>query len=125
MDNFYLFTERGKPSHNAYTQVAADLGLPALAFYLAFMISSLKQLGRIERETDGVPSHRRFYYLSVGLQAGLAGYMASSFFLSVAYYWVVYYLVGYGVCLRRDLTQLTGARDGKVFSLGFDTTFSL
>ncbi len=101
MANFPRYEARGKPSHNAYTQVAAELGLPALVFYVAFMVSSLIHLRRIERETDGVPSHRHLHYLSIGLQAGLAGYMASSFFLSVAYYWVVYYLVGYAVCLRR------------------------
>jgi len=28
-------------------------------------------------------------------------YMVSSFFLSVAYAWNVYYLVGYAVCFRR------------------------
>lgn len=101
MNNFYLVTVRGKPSHNAYTQVGADLGLPALAVYLAFIIVALKSLNRIENETSAVPSHNRIYYLSVGLQAAIAGYMASSFFLSVAFYWVIYYLVGYAVCWRR------------------------
>lgn len=101
MSNFPLYTNRGKPSHNAYTQVASEMGLAGLFFYLAFMVTALKYLRRIERETDGVRSYARFHYLSIGLQASLAGYMASSFFLSVAYYWVVYYLVGYAVCLRR------------------------
>jgi hypothetical protein len=27
--------------------------------------------------------------------------MVASFFASVAYYWNIYYLVGYAVCLRR------------------------
>ncbi len=55
----------------------------------------------MEHETINVPSHVGLHYLSIGLQASLAGYMASSFFLSVAYYWIVYYLVGCAVCLRR------------------------
>jgi hypothetical protein len=41
------------------------------------------------------------YYLAVGLQASLIGYMVSSFFVSVAYLWYVYYLVGFAVALRR------------------------
>ena len=114
MDNFYHFTDRGKPSHNAYTQVAADLGLPALAFYLAFMIVPLGQLRRMENETAEVPSHADIYYLAVGLQASIAGYMASSFFLSVAYYWIIYYLVGYAVCLRRIYETGPGRVLGRV-----------
>jgi hypothetical protein len=101
MGNFYHYTVRGKPSHNAYTQVSADLGLPALAAYLAFILVSLRYLRRIENETSSVNPYKEIHYLAIGLQAALAGYMASSFFLSVAYYWVVYYLVGYAVCLRR------------------------
>ncbi len=114
MDNFYHYTDRGKPSHNAYTQVAADLGLPALAVYLGFMLVPLMQLRRMEHETADVPSHSDIYYLSVGLQASLAGYMASSFFLSVAYYWIVYYLVGYAVCLRRIYETGPGRVLGRV-----------
>ena len=34
--------------------------------------------------------------------------MISSFFLSVAYVWYVYYLVGYAVCLRRIYESETG-----------------
>jgi hypothetical protein len=35
------------------------------------------------------------------MQASLVGYMVSSFFVSVAFYLYIYYLVGYAVCLRR------------------------
>jgi hypothetical protein len=34
--------------------------------------------------------------------------MVSSFFLSVAYLWYVYYLVGFAVCLRRLYEAETG-----------------
>ena len=47
------------------------------------------------------PEQTRFYYLSIGLQASLVGFMVSSFFGAVAYQWYVYYLVGYAVCLHR------------------------
>jgi hypothetical protein len=55
----------------------------------------------IENESDLNPEKRRFYYLAIGLQAALAGYMVSSFFGSVAYQWYMYYLVAYSVCLHR------------------------
>ena len=40
------------------------------------------------------PDRRRFYYLSIGLQASLVRFMFASFFGAVAYQWYVYYLVG-------------------------------
>ena len=77
------------------------MGLGALALYLLFLWTPLKGLRRITRE--GFESRRasRLYYLAAGIQASLVAYVVASFFASVAYYWNVYYLVGYAVCLRR------------------------
>ncbi|MBV9868600.1 MAG: O-antigen ligase family protein [Abitibacteriaceae bacterium] len=99
--NFPNVSFREKPSHNAYTQVSSEMGVFALMVYVLFMIVPILNLKKIEKETFGVPGYERFYALAVGLQASLVGYMVSSFFLSVAYYWFLYYFVAYAVCLRR------------------------
>ncbi len=65
------------------------------------MLTLLRCVRLIEGETFELRRSSRFYYLAVGLQAAIIGYMVSSFFLSVAYQWYVYYLVGFAVCLRR------------------------
>ncbi len=83
MDNYILFSNYNKASHNAY------------------MIAPLKRLRDIERESADIKSRRRFYYFAIGLQAALVAYMVASFFASVAYLWYIYYLVAYSVCLRR------------------------
>jgi putative inorganic carbon (HCO3(-)) transporter len=101
MGNFHIVALSESVSHNAYTQVSAEMGLGALAVYLWFMIAPLRRLRIIERETFETRRTSRYYYLAVGLQAALVGYMVSSFFASVAYQFYVYYLVGYAVCLRR------------------------
>lgn len=101
MGNFPNVSIRDKPSHNAYTQVASEMGVMALAVYVSFIIVPLLRLRRIEKETYGVAGYERIYALAIGLQASLVGYLVSSFFLSVAYYWFIYYLVAYTVCLRR------------------------
>jgi len=59
--------------------------------------------------------------LSVGLQAGLLGYMFASFFAAVAYQWYIYYLVGYAIALRRmyisrTQSSLSGAAADQSFS---------
>ena len=99
---------RGLVTHNSYTQVAAEMGMAALFFYTMFIINPLKKLGQVARETFVTRANSDFYYLAVGLQASLLGYMVSSFFASVAYLWYVYYLVGYAVCLRRLYEFETG-----------------
>jgi putative inorganic carbon (hco3(-)) transporter len=99
---------RGLVTHNSYTQVAAEMGMAALVCYTMFIVTPLKKLGQIARETFGAKANSHFYYLAVGLQASLVGYMVCSFFASVAYLWYVYYLVAYAVCLRRLYESETG-----------------
>jgi putative inorganic carbon (HCO3(-)) transporter len=99
---------RGLVTHNSYTQVAAEAGILALVSYLVFIISPLRKLGQIARETLAARRYSSFYYLAIGLQASLIAYMVSSFFLSVAFNWYVFYLVGYAVCLRRLYESETG-----------------
>ena len=99
---------KGLVTHNSYTQVAAELGATALVCYTLFIVKPLRKLGQIARETLKPRLSSNYYYLAVGLQASLLGYMVSSFFLSVAYAWYIYYLVGFAVCLRRLYEAETG-----------------
>jgi O-antigen ligase len=99
--NFPIMSIRMLESHNAYTQVAAEMGVAALVIYVLFIVTPLRRLARIERETFQSRRASKFHYRAIGLQAGLVAYMVSSFFASVAYQWYIYYLVGYAVTLRR------------------------
>jgi O-antigen ligase len=99
---------RGLVTHNSYTQVAAEMGITAMVLYTMFIVSPLRKLSTIVRETLAVRQTSTFYYVGLGLQASLLVFMVSSFFLSVAYVWNVYYLVGYAVCFRRIYEAETG-----------------
>jgi O-antigen ligase len=101
-------SNRGLVTHNSYTQVAAEIGMAALACYTMFIVTPLRKLAQIARETFDTRRDSRFYYLTLGLQASLIAYLISSVFLSVAYVWYVYYLVGYAVCLTRIYESETG-----------------
>ncbi|HEV2801792.1 MAG TPA: O-antigen ligase family protein [Pyrinomonadaceae bacterium] len=106
--NFHIVSIRELVSHNAYTQVAAEMGLLAAVIYVAFIVVPIRRLRVIEHETYAVRRGSRIYYLSVALQASLIAFMISSFFGSVAYQFSVYYLVGYAVALRRIYEAQTG-----------------
>jgi O-antigen ligase len=99
MGNYRFMAPHDAVSHNAYTQVATEMGIPALIVYILFMVKSFRRLRQINYDDSAFG--KRVYYLSVGLQAALVGYMVSSFFASVAYQWYVYYLVGFSFSLWR------------------------
>jgi len=104
MDNYILYSNSNKATHNAYTQVASEMGLGALIIYLAFLLTPLSRLRKVEHATRVGKRNPPLHYLAIGLQASLVGYMVVSFFASVAYQWYVYYLVAYAFCLHRLLT---------------------
>ncbi len=110
--NFPIVGYRNLVTHNAYTQVSAELGLLGLAAYLIFMISPFRKLGAIERTLFKEDTPDWFYYLSIGLQASIVGYMVSSFFVSVAYNWFIYYLIAYAVAFRRIYQIEKGLKEG-------------
>src|SRR5207302_638200 len=86
---------KGLVTHNSYTQVASEMGMAALVCYATFIVSPLRKLARITRQTFASREDSRFYYLALGLQGSLIAYMVASFFLSVSYNWYVFYLVSY------------------------------
>ena len=110
MGNFHFKSIQEQVSHNSYTQVAAEMGMAALVLYTMFIVTPLKRLRQIERETSNKRRHAGYHYLTIGVQASLVAYMVNSFFASVAYHWYVYYIVAYAICIRRIYD---GARSGE------------
>jgi putative inorganic carbon (HCO3(-)) transporter len=99
--NFPIVGIHNLVTHNAFTQISSELGLLGLLAYLIFMISPFRKLGAIERTLFAKDEYNWFFYVAIGLQASIVGYMVSSFFVSVAYNWFIYYLIAYAVAFRR------------------------
>src|SRR5205085_551452 len=97
MGNFPIVGIRNLQTHNAYTQVSSELGLLGFAAYVIFIVSPLRKLAAIERQMFSNRDLSWMYYLSIGIQATIIGYMVSSFFDSVAYQWYIYYPIAYAV----------------------------
>ncbi len=99
--NFPIVGYHNLVTHNAFTQVSSEIGVLGLLAYVIFMVSPFRKLGAIERTLFAKGEQDWFYYLSIGLQASIVGYMVSSFFVAVAYNWFIYYLIAYAVAFRR------------------------
>ncbi|MEP6946349.1 MAG: O-antigen ligase family protein [Acidobacteriota bacterium] len=111
--NFPIVGLHNLQSHNAFTQVSSELGILGLAAYLIFMISPFRKISAIERKQFDRGEPDWFYYLAIGLQTAIIGYMVSSFFASVAYNWFIYYLIAYAVAFRR-IYSLERGSEGEI-----------
>ena len=101
MGNFHHKSVHELVTHNAYTQVSSEMGIPALVIYLMLLSYPLRRRRQIEAETENRADKRKFHYWSIGIQASIVAYMVSSFFGAVAYQWYMYFIIGYAVALRR------------------------
>ena len=103
MGNFHIYSMHEKEAHNAYLEIAAELGVMGLIAYLIVIFAPLRSLRRIERQTVSrrSKSEREMYWLSVSIQAALIAYMVCSFFASIQYLWYLYYSAAYAVALRQ------------------------
>ncbi|HEV2667058.1 MAG TPA: O-antigen ligase family protein, partial [Blastocatellia bacterium] len=103
MGNFHIYSIHEKAAHNAYLEIAAELGVMGLIAYLIVIFAPLRSLRRIERQSAGMrsKSEREMYWLSVTIQAAFIAYMVCSFFASIQYLWYLYYTVAYAVGLRQ------------------------
>ena len=86
-------------THNAYIQIAADLGFFGILAYLAlifFIFRQNTQCMKFNREKENV------YLVSIsqGLKGALIAYAVGSFFLSVGYYPHLYLLLGLTIVLE-------------------------
>ena len=88
--------DRFRVAHNAYLQLLAESGLPALLLFLAAIGAALWRMERL-RKTAAV---RWVEVQARMLQVSIAAYLTGSLFLNTAYNEVIYHLIALTVCLE-------------------------
>lgn len=89
-------------THNTYTELSSEAGLPSLALFIYLLIASFRRF-RVrsgDKYLDG---------LSAGLYGALFGYMVGALFLSTAYLFVQYLLIAYVSAVSR--IKVSGTED--------------
>ena len=92
------------PPHNSYVQVGAELGVPGLLIFAAFLISVFRALSTLPTVAGpSPPGHGPFgpVRLAQSLTASLIGFVVGAFFLTLAYHDMLYTLAGIAVGLRQ------------------------
>jgi putative inorganic carbon (hco3(-)) transporter len=96
--NFPIVSGSWHVTHNSYTQMSSEGGIPALIFYVAILWCGFKNLARTRKFSVGNPQVK---LLAGALRASLAGFAVGSFFASYAYQFFPYFLVAYTTVLLR------------------------
>ena len=87
-------------THNTYTQISSEAGIPALLLYVALLYGSLRAMLRISRATEKQPGFEDFFFFSRAMMVGLLVFAFAGFFAHLGYDYYFYYLVGIGTCLK-------------------------
>jgi O-antigen ligase len=94
-------------THNTYTQISSECGIPALIFYLAVIGLCLRSNFRIYLRTRDRPAAHQLAGMSRCLLAGMLVYAVSAFFFHMAYSAYLPTLAGFTAALQLAASPLT------------------
>jgi O-antigen ligase len=103
LENFHIVSTHEVVNHNAYLQVFNEVGLPALVFYVLFLVSVVRSSARVARHYRRARGFRQVWLTATAIQTSLIAYVVGSAFASVAFHWYVYYPAAFAVCLQQIL----------------------
>jgi O-antigen ligase len=92
---------RWQETHNTYTQISSEVGIPALIFYLGAIFAGVRAANRVFREARGRPECRDLQASAAAIVLAITGFGIASTFLSLAYFIYMPVLTGLAVALER------------------------
>lgn len=109
--------------HNSYVQVGAELGIPGVLVWLSLVFGGMAAAFRLRRKlprtwAEGHEDERFLYHASLYVGLSLLAFSVTAFFLSFAYEFQLYLILGYvtgmQVCVsRRSIASVVHAADGQ------------
>ncbi len=98
--NFDIFSGSWHGTHNTYTQLSAECGIPALLLFLVLLARSFRNL-RLARRFLGAQERPELELYAGALRAAITAYLLGAFFASTAYQLFPYYLFTYTIILLK------------------------
>jgi O-antigen ligase len=95
--NFEIVSGVWHVTHNSYTQMSAEGGVPAFLLYVLIFWRGIANLREVRKYRK---TGKRIRLFSMGLEASFVAYLVGSFFASDAYQLFPYCLVAYTSALR-------------------------
>ena len=101
-----------RATHNTYTQISSECGIPALIFFLGAIISTFKSLWRIRKRAFAIRK-KEISTAATCLLIAFSGYTAASFFLANGYRFQFLAFSGLVVAIDRVLAKYLAAQRSK------------
>ncbi|HZP64088.1 MAG TPA: O-antigen ligase family protein [Terriglobales bacterium] len=98
--NFDSYTRTWRVTHNTYTELSSECGVPALVMFLILLRMAFRNVGRV-RKSKLYDRNSEVRLLSSALFATLCAYLLGAFFSSTAYQLFSYYMVTYTILLYK------------------------
>jgi O-antigen ligase len=96
-------------THNSFTQISAECGIPALIFYTAVVVLCIRMNRRLYKATRGDPSMRDISSIALTLYLTLIAFAVNTFFFHTAYGYYLSTLAGISVALQLATAKRLGA----------------
>jgi O-antigen ligase len=97
--------EVGQTAHNSFLLVGVETGILGLTLFIALWVICFTQLNRVARPVDGSAPDPVFAHEARSLEAALAAYLATSWFLSRVYHPIPYLLIGLVAALAFQVAE--------------------
>ena len=120
--NFNSYSGSWHVTHNTYTQMSSETGLPGFILYMMILWcagKNLRQARRLTRREDELA------LFTGAIQASLAGFLVGSFFASEGYAYFTYFLVAYTTAVYQIARKEKQTRSMPVSGMALATESSL
>jgi O-antigen ligase len=94
--NFNTISGQWHDTHNSYTQMSSEGGLPAFILYALLLWCALTNLRKTQRLAAPESEEALF---AMGLRASMYAFLVGSFFAACAYHFFPYFLIGYSTAI--------------------------
>lgn len=86
-------------THNTFTELSSEAGVPALLIFLALLASSIAAMWRVTRMRRSNPEGNELDAFSRATLASLLAFLFGAFFAHIAYEYFLYYPIAIGVAI--------------------------
>lgn len=105
-------------THNAYTQISSEMGIPALAFYVSVFVIAIRRVWAVRRTAKQIPQLHYLYKIASLVLLSIAAYLLSGLTTSNAHQFYFPLLAGIALmvdyCGNNDIRAFQAAQTGVV-----------
>jgi len=95
--NFAALSGVWRVTHNTYTELSCEAGIPALVLFLWLLLRTFKNLDKVRKTTNAGSSP---HLLASGIRTSMWALIVGAFFTSLTYHFFPYFLIAYAVALE-------------------------